>query len=81
MVGSCLPDLTILFRVAPEVAAAREGDASDRFESEGLDFQRRVADAYDELARRHPERIEVIDAEGEPEEIHGRVMALVEARR
>ena len=81
VVGSCLPDLTILFRVAPEVAAAREGDASDRFESEGLDFQRRVAGAYDELARRHPERIEVIDAEGEPEEIHGRVMALVEARR
>ena len=81
VVGSCLPDLTILFRVDPEVAAAREGDASDRFESEGLEFQRRVAGAYDELARRHPERIEVIDAEGEPEEIHGRVMALVEARR
>ena len=81
VVGSCLPDLTILFRVDPEVAAAREGDASDRFEAEGLEFQRRVAGAYDELARRHPERIEVIEADGEPEEIHGRVMALVEARR
>ena len=81
VVGSCLPDLTILYRVDPEVAADREGDATDRFESEGLEFQRRVAGAYDELARRHPERIEVIEADGEPEEIHRRVMALVEARR
>ena len=81
VVGSCLPDLTLLFRVDPEVAAAREGDGSDRFESEGLEFQRRVAGAYDELARRHPERIEVVEASGTPEEVHARVMALVEARR
>lgn len=81
VVGSCLPDLTLLFRVDPELAATREGDGSDRFESEGLEFQRRVAGAYDELARRHPERIEVVDASGTPGEIHARVIALVEARR
>jgi dTMP kinase len=49
----------------------------DRFESEGLEFQLRVAAAYDELAARHPERIVVVDAEGSIEEVHRRVMEAV----
>jgi dTMP kinase len=81
VVGSCLPDLTVLLRVDPELATKREGDASDRFESEGLEFQRQVAAAYDELAARHPERFEVIDGAGDPGEIHARIMRLVEERR
>ena len=57
VVGPCVPDLTVLLRVDPELAAERQGDGSDRFEREGVEFQRRVAAAYDELAARHPERI------------------------
>jgi dTMP kinase len=81
VVGTCVPDLTVLLRIEPDRAYAREGDAGDRFEDEGLDFQRRVAEAYDELAARHPERFVVIDAEAEPGEIHGRIMELVRGRR
>ncbi len=81
VVGSCVPDLTLLLRVDPELAGARAGDGADRFESEGIEFQRQVAAAYDDLARRHPERIEVIDAAGEPAEVHRRIMAAVERRR
>jgi dTMP kinase len=84
-----MPDLTLLLRIDPDRAEARgqqrlaagDADGTDRFERAGGDFQRRVAAAYDEIAARHPERIVVIDAEGEPDEVHGRVMEAVEARR
>ena len=72
-VGDCMPELTIYLRVDPDVAAGREGADDDRFEAEGVEFQRRVAAAYDEIAERHPERIRVIDGMGEPEEVFARV--------
>ncbi|MDX6583345.1 MAG: dTMP kinase [Solirubrobacterales bacterium] len=81
VVGDCVPDLTVLLRVDPALAGDRAGDASDRFEAEGLEFQRAVAAAYDELADRHPERIAVIDGTGEVEAVAERIRALVEARR
>jgi dTMP kinase len=81
VVGDCVPDLTILLRVDPDVAAARPGAEDDRFESEGIEFQRAVAGAYDELARRHPERIAVVEAEGEVDEISERIAALVDEHR
>ncbi|UJA19005.1 dTMP kinase [Thermoleophilia bacterium SCSIO 60948] len=88
-IGGCVPDLTLLLRIDPAAALARgqqrlaagEDDGTDRFESEGAGFQRRIAEAYDEQASRHPERIVVIDAEGTPDEVHGRVMAAVAGRR
>ena len=81
VVGSCLPDLTVLLRIDPERAFERDVDVDDRFETEGADFQRQVAEAYDELAARHPERFEVIEAEGDPGEIHARIMESVRERR
>ena len=87
-VGERIPDLTLLLRIDPDAAARRgqqrlaagEADGSDRFEGEGLSFQRTVAAAYDELAARHPARIVVIDAEGEPAQVHARVLEAVRAR-
>ena len=81
VVGPCVPDLTLLLRIDPELAAERQGDGSDRFEREGVEFQRRVAAAYDELAERHPERIVVIDGAGEVGEVAARLRAAVEERR
>ncbi len=84
-IAGCRPDLTVLLRIDPASAEARGRqrlaaggeDGSDRFEGEGIGFQRIVAEAYDELAARHPDRITVIDAEGSPQEVHGRVMDAV----
>ena len=39
-----------------------------------------MADAYDEIAGRHPERIVVVDGEGDPAEVHARVVAVAEFR-
>lgn len=82
------PDLTVLLWIDPGGAAARgqgrlaagEADGDDRFEAEGLAFQRRVADAYERIAVAEPERVVRVDAEGQPAEVAARVLALVEER-
>jgi dTMP kinase len=74
------PDLTILLRISPGRAAERIGRRSaDRFEAEGIELQRRVAEGYDEVARRHPERIRVIDGDAERAAVHTAVLAEVRA--
>jgi dTMP kinase len=78
--GRLDPDLTILLRIDPERAAER-GLGDDRFEREGIEFQRKVAEAYDRLVRSDPGRFAVIDAEGSVEEVHTSVVETVEAAR
>jgi len=74
------PDLTVLLRIDPEAGLAR-ADGQDRFEAEGLELQRAVATAYEEIAIIAADRVAVIDAEGSVEEVHQRVLAAIEARR
>jgi dTMP kinase len=89
IIGQCVPDLTVLVRIDPETAAGRgqqriesgADDGSDRFEGRGIEFQYQVAAAYDELARRHPERIVAIDGSGSPEAVHAAVLERVRERR
>ena len=78
------PDLTLFLRLHPGVAAERiaaEGRAADRFEEEGLKLQKRVAEAYEEVAARHPERVRTIDASRPPDEVHASVVAELERAR
>ena len=70
------PDLTILLRVDPEAGLAR-AEGNDRFESEGLELQRAVATAYEEIAKIASDRVVVIDGDGSVEEVHERVMSTV----
>jgi dTMP kinase len=89
VVGSCVPDLTLFLRLDPDEAelrgqqrlAAGQADGADRFEGEGITFQRAVAAAYDELAARHPDRIAVVEAAGSVGDVHGRVMEAVKSRQ
>jgi dTMP kinase len=73
------PDLTVLLRVDPEIGHARAG-GDDRFESEGLEFQRTVAEAYEEIAIVASDRVVVVDGEGSVEAVHERVMEAVRVR-
>jgi dTMP kinase len=70
------PDLTVLLKVDPEVGLGR-ADGEDRFEAEGLELQRAVAEAYEEIAIIASDRVVVIDASGTADEVHERVMAAV----
>ena len=72
------PDLTIVLRVDPETGAERSG-GDDRFESEGVGFQRAVAEAYEEIALVARDRVVVVDGTGTVEEVHARVIEAVEA--
>jgi dTMP kinase len=73
------PDLTVYLRIDPEVGLARAG-GEDRFEAEGLELQRAVAEAYDEIAQIASDRVVAIDAAGSVEEVHERVMEAVRGR-
>ncbi len=70
------PDLTVLLRVDPELGVER-ADGDDRFESEGLDLQRAVAESYDEIAKIASDRVVVVDGAGTVEEVHVRVMEAI----
>jgi len=70
------PDLTILLRVDPEAGLAR-AEGTDRFESEGLELQRAVATAYEEIAKIASDRVVVVEGDGSVEEVHERVMSAV----
>src|ERR671923_1321749 len=77
--GGVWPDLTILLRIDPDATSARIGRRkADRFEGEGIELQRLVAEGYDEVARRHPERVRVIGADGDRDAVHRAVLAEVQ---
>jgi dTMP kinase len=68
-----VPDLTLIYDVDPRDglarSRARDGGRSDRFAAAGLDFHRRVREAYLEIARREPERVRVISSDAPRDEV------------
>jgi dTMP kinase len=84
-VGPTRPDLTIVLDLPAELglkrAAARRGhEKADRFETETLDFHRKLRDAFRELAEREPERCVLIDASGDVDTVANAVWAAVNER-
>ena len=79
--GGLQPDRTLLLRIDPASGRARlagRGDAPDRLELEDEVFFRAVSAAYDRLAGAEPERIRVLDASAEPEEVLAAALAALE---
>jgi dTMP kinase len=68
------PDLYFVLDLALNVAAARMGDELDRIEQRGDDFRMQLRNGFLEEARRRPEKIVVIDADGSVEDVHQRVL-------
>jgi len=73
------PDLTLLLKIDPAFGLGR-ADGEDRFEQEGLGLQQQVAVAYEEIAMIASDRVVVVDASGSPEEVHERIMEVVDER-
>jgi dTMP kinase len=74
------PDLTLLLRVDPEVGLGR-AEGEDRFEAEGVELQREVAEAYEEIAIIASDRVVPLDASGTVEELHETILETVQSRR
>lgn len=77
-IGDCgvTPDVTLVFDLSPEEALCRATiDRTDRLEGEGMEFQRRVREGYQQLAQREPNRVRVIDAGQSIEIVRMRMMS------
>lgn len=71
-VEGCLPDLTIMLAVHPEIGMSRikknRGEL-DRLELEQISFHNRVYEGYHTIAKRFPDRIVMINGEKSKEEV------------
>lgn len=67
------PDVTFLLEGPVETGLGRHeqaGKPKDRMEQESIDFHRKVADAYNQLAVAEPNRFVRLDATGSKEKVH-----------
>lgn len=78
VVGSLVPDLTILFDLDPEIGLSRtfkalengqRQDQESRFEQEALAFHTAVRSGYLDLAQKEKQRFLVVDASRNPDEV------------
>lgn len=79
--GGLEPDLTILLDMeAAKGLSRKHHDQRDRLENESLSFHNKVREAYLDIARRSPERIQVIDANGSMEDVRLSIIECVDER-
>lgn len=83
-VGSCVPDMTLLLDLDPELglqrARFRDEGCADRMGSQKLEFYRAVRQAFLELAKKHGERFVLVDSSGEKEETFAQILSAVKER-
>jgi dTMP kinase len=72
-----VPDLVVLLRLDPAEGLARGRGGRDRIERQDLEFHRRVARGFLDLAAANPDRFVVIDAAAPPDQVAAEVRAAV----
>lgn len=74
------PDITLLLDLDVETGLKRNRgiNKSDRLELEDIEFHKRVREGYLEIAGKQPGRIKLIDASESIDEIHNRIVRIVE---
>jgi len=86
VLGGLRPDLTLILDLPVQVGLerawqrihSRSGDLpEDRFEKEALAFHERVRQGYLTLARDEPKRFRVIDADRDPQIVHGEIVEFI----
>ena len=77
--GALRPDLTIVMDlpVAQGLERAGKRSAPDRFESEALAFFERVRQGYLDIAQRDPQRVRVVDASRDLEQVSRSIRQLI----
>ena len=72
------PNLTIVFDIDVKTSMERVGKNKDRMESAGEEFFNRVRNGYLEIAKLEPQRVKVLSSSDTIENIHKKVIELVE---
>ena len=72
------PDLTIIFDIDVKTSMQRVGSTKDRMESAGEEFFNRVRNGYLKIAELEPNRVKVLSSSDTIENIHKKVIELVE---
>jgi len=75
--GNVLPDLTIVLDLPLDEAASRLGEP-DRIEARGDAYRDALKTGFLTEAERHPQRIKIVDASGNVEEVAERIWGVVE---
>jgi dTMP kinase len=80
--GSRRPDLTLLLDLPVETGLARAAERSepDRIEKQQVDFFERVRKAYLDIAEREPDRVKIIDASLELEQVQAQIRTVMMPR-
>lgn len=69
-VAGCMPDLTLLMEISPEIGKSRiRAESQDRLEREKIEFHNRVFEGYKQIMEIYPERFVGIDATRDKEAI------------
>jgi dTMP kinase len=82
--GGLEPDLTLVLDLDPRQALGRALDRNSaassresRLDDEPMDFHQNVRRGFLRLAERFPQRVRVVDAAGDADEVHRRVLAVL----
>lgn len=73
-----MPDITFLLDVDTQIAQQRVGKNKDRMEKEGIIFHKKVREGYLELAKKHNNRIKVINANLSIEEVFSQIKEILD---
>ncbi|MEB1809661.1 MAG: dTMP kinase [Bacillaceae bacterium] len=76
------PDLTLYFRVDPEVGLARiakdKGREVNRLDQENETFHKKVLEGYDQLTKLYKDRIQVVNANESFESVYSSALVMIE---
>ena len=77
-----MPNYTVFLNLPPEQAFLRKGgvDKTDRLELSGIDFHKKVYGGYVTLAKENPDRFIVIDASGERDQTHAKIISALKEK-
>ena len=72
------PDMTFILDIEVETSLSRIGKTKDRMESAGISFFNRVREGYLDISKQEPDRVKVISGEDTINEIHNKIVELVD---
>ena len=75
------PDITFLIDMDPEIAldrALNRATNEDRFENYGINFQRQLRQKFLDIAKKHSDRIKIIDGNRSPQQVATQIIDSIE---